>query len=265
MNTNAFLFGIVLFTIVACATPGDTSQQAQQAPASTETTREFPPTLAKAFEAHGGIDAWDQMQALEYDIVKEEGNEHQLIDLKSRKVLLTTADWTIGFNGEEVWVTPDSAALGRRNARFYHNLVFYFFALPYVAGDPGVNYEDLGPAEVRGQSLDRILLTYNAGVGDAPEDKYILYFDNQGILKLINYSVTYYDASRADRFNAIMFDDWTEVNGLLLPKTHIGYRWEGDSLGAERYVRRFDNLKISPEAPDASLFAMPEGAYISPR
>ncbi|MEM9325754.1 MAG: hypothetical protein AAGA85_08865 [Bacteroidota bacterium] len=257
----AFL-GLIILS-VACSTPQPAEQSSDNSQAAPQ-PRVYPEVLAKAFEVHGGIDNWSQMQTLAYDIVKESGNERQLIDLPNRKVHLSTDNWTVGFDGQDVWVMPDSAAVGRMNARFYHNLVFYFFALPYLAADPGVNYEDLGKATVNGTDYDRILMTFDGGVGDAPDDKYILYFDGEGVLGLINYSVTYFDTSRADQFNAIAYQDWTSFNGVLLPKTMVGYRWQGDSLGEERYTRRFDNIELSAEPTDPALFTKPDGAYVSP-
>ena len=252
---------VVLFS---CSSPSTSTPPKEASTAAESPVKALPPVLSKALEAHGGIDNWQGMQTLTYDIVKEAGNERHVIDLKTRRVHLSTEDWKLGFDGTDVWVMPDSAAFGSGNARFYHNLVFYFFALPYLAADPGVNYEDLGPATVNGNTYDRVLMTFDSGVGDAPDDKYILYFNDQGIMELINYSVTYFDKNRADRFNAIAYRDWKPVNGLLLPETMVGYRWQGDSLGEERYVRRFANISLSAQASDPTLFAKPDGAYVSP-
>lgn len=254
------ILGLLAIAMVACSSPGNEPQ----GEAPTQPKRVFTPIVTKAFDAHGGIDKWDQFQTLKFDIVRDESSEKQIVDLKSRKVRINTDRYTLGFDGQDVWVTPDSAAFGG-NARFYHNLMFYFFALPYLAADPGVNLKDLGKAEVSGKTYDKTLMTFGDDVGDSPKDQYVLYFDSEGILSLINYSVTYWDESRATQYNAIGYEDWTDVNGVLLPQTLVGYRWANDTLGDERYRRKFENFSLSTEAADAAEFAMPEGAYISPK
>ncbi len=252
-------FGLLLLILVACSAPKQEEQAAETAP-----KRTFPPTLNKGFTAHGGIDKWDSFNTLKFDVVRDGGSEKQLVDLKSRKVRITTNDYTLGFDGQDVWVTPDSASFSG-NARFYHNLLFYFFALPYLAADPGVTLTDEGKAEINGNSYDKVLMTFGDNVGDSPKDQYVLYFNDAGILKLINYSVTYFDESRATRYNAIGYEDWVDTNGVLLPQTLVGYRWDNDTLGEVRYRRKFENFELSTELADQNLFEMPEGAYISPK
>ena len=250
----------VLIAMVACASP----RQEQPTEARATPKRSFTPNLIKAFEAHGGIDHWDDFQTLTYEKVGEEENEKQIIDLRNRKVRLSTSAYTIGFDGEEVWVTPDSTSF-HRNARFYHNLYFYFFALPYLAADPGVNLTDQGQAEIEGVTYDKTLMTFGENVGDSPKDQYVLYFDETGILRLINYSATYFDESRATQYSAILYENWTDVKGMKLPQKLVWYKWKNDTLGEKRGEVEFTNLALSTEAMDESTYAKPEGAYVSPK
>lgn len=252
---------LLLLVMVACSTPKQ-EPAAEVPPVSPK--RSFTPTTTKAFAAHGGIDQWDSFRTLTYEIVGEEENEKQIIDLKNRKVRVSKSDYTIGFDGTDVWLTPDSTAFSR-NARFYHNLYFYFFALPYLAADPGVNLEDLGQVEIEGIKYDKTLMTFGENVGDSPKDQYVLYFDETGILRLINYSVTYYDESRATQYSAIKYGNWTDVNGMKLPQELVWYKWENDTLGEKRGGAEFTNLTLSTEAMDESTYAKPEGAYVSPK
>lgn len=253
-----YFIGLLTLVVVACSAP------TQEQPAVEVPTRTFPANLKKGFDAHGGIENWDAFRSLKFDVVREEGNEKQLVDLKSRKVRIETPAYTLGFDGDEVWVTPDSAAFSG-NARFYHNLLFYFFALPYLAADPGVNLSEAGKATINGITYDKVLMTFGENVGDSPKDQYVLYFDDQGIMRLINYSVTYFDENRATQYNAIGYEDWVNTNGIMLPQTLVGYVWSNDSLGDVRYRRKFENFELSKEAADQALFAMPAGAYISPK
>ena len=250
--------------IIAAATWSCSSQKSESPEQILAQEPRWPAILDEAFAAHGGIEKWQSFETLEYDVPKEDGPEHHVIDLKNRKVLISSNEFKIGYDGNEVWVTPDSAAFGG-NARFYHNLYFYFFSLPYLAADPGINYDDQGTVAVNGTEYQKVLMTFEANTGDAPEDKYVLYFNDKNILEIINYSVTYYDKSRADRFNAIRYEDWKPVNGLLLPGKLVGYVWQGDSLADKRYERTFENAVLSTQKKSAPFFSIPENAYISPK
>lgn len=250
----------VLILMVACSAP----QKDQPTETPTAPRRSFSSILTKAFEVHGGIDNWDKFRTLTFEIVGEEENEKQVIDLRNRKVNVSTSNYTIGFDGTDVWVTPDSTAFSR-NARFYHNLYFYFFALPYLAADPGVTATDQGQVEIDGVTYDKILMTFGENVGDSPKDQYVLYFDETGILRLINYSVTYYDESRATQYSAIRYENWTDVNGMKLPRELVWYKWENETLGDKRGGAKFTNITLSTEAMSESTYTKPDGAYVSPK
>lgn len=223
----------------------------------------YPKLFQDVLDAHGGIDAWNSMGALQYDMVKEEGNETQLIDLRNRKVYLHTDKWELGFDGKEVWVKPDMETFGRNSARFYHNLMFYFYAMPYVLADPGVNY-DLGEEmEIGGVKLLPISTSFDSGVGDAPEDEYILLVDPQTKrLKILLYTVTYFSKAKGKKFNALVYDDYVTVDGLLFPTVLKGYEYEDGVLGGERYTRVFENISVSQDQPKQTLFEIPAGAVI---
>ena len=223
----------------------------------------YPQLFQDVLDAHGGIDAWNGMGTLQYDMVKEEGNETQLIDLRNRKVNLHTDKWELGFDGKEVWVKPDMETFGRNSARFYHNLMFYFYAMPYVLADPGVNYEVLEEMEIGGEKLLPISTSFNSGVGDAPEDEYILLVDPETKrLEILLYTVTYFSKAKGKKYNALVYDEYTTVDGLLFPTVLKGYKYEDGVLGDERYTRNFENISVSKDQPDQSLFEMPEGAVI---
>ncbi|MDE0472373.1 MAG: hypothetical protein OXH57_10570, partial [Ekhidna sp.] len=120
--------------------------------------------LTEIFEAHGGYEQWDKMKSLFYK--KEE--ETTITHLKSRKIRLESPDQVIGFDGNNVWVIPDSVDASR--ARFYHNLFFYFYAMPFIVGDSGANYEALGERELKGKTYNQIKVGFEQVVGDASND-----------------------------------------------------------------------------------------------
>lgn len=257
----------LLLTFIACQ-PSTTESDTETTSPQEETPQpviNLPKELASALEAHGGLERWQSMKTLEFEIERADSTEHHLIDLTNRKVLLSHPNYKLGFDGQDVWVSPNKEAFGKGSARFYHNLIFYFHAIPFVLADPGINYEILPQRELDGKTYDAVKISYNDGVGDAPDDYYIAHFDTEThLMKLLLYTVTYYSGESNDKYNALVYDEWEEVNGLLMPKLMKGYKFSEDQLGDLRYERPFENIKLSTEAPDQSLFEMPETAEIDP-
>lgn len=255
-----FSLFLSLLLLTACHSPEKPAASSSPAP---QTPKELPELFTKILDAHGGLSQWEAMNTLEF--VKGEGDEaeYHTVDLKSRQSLIEQkGKFRLGSNGEKVWVTPHRDSFPGRSPRFYHNLYFYFVAIPYVLADPGVVYEDLGEQLV-GTEKYRVLKTgFQDDVGDAPDDQYWLYVDPETyVVDFITYSVTYFDASKATSYNALKYD-WSPNNGLLVPKTCTGYKWEDGALGEQRYVRDFTNVNYSKEKTDPQMFAVPEGAFV---
>ena len=113
--------------------------------------------LNDAYDAHGGLESFKGYGTLEYDLDMEiDGvvsiKDHQLFDLNSRKALITSDAYLLGFNGDEAWIKPNMEALGIP-PRFYSSTPFYFFGLPFLFADPGVNLESLGTKELNGKNM----------------------------------------------------------------------------------------------------------------
>lgn len=263
MLTNKIFFGLVFSSLflltIACNTPKSSLGNSAIKMAKAK----MPKALQQGIEAHGGLDQWHKMQTWAYTIQKNDKPERHFVDLKTRKVLLTSDDYTLGFDGKEVWITPDKAAFGKGSPRFYHNLLFYFHAFPFVMTDPGINYEVLPQKEMNGKMYDAIKISYNAGVGDAPDDYYIAHFDTETHqMYLLLYTVTYFQGKPGEKFSAIIFDDWKNVNGLLVPNSMTGYKYADGKLGDKRYNRVFNDIALSTTPADQSKFEMPVGAEI---
>ena len=230
--------------------------------------------LAETYEAHGGLETFKQYGTLEYDMkdmpFSPAGvlNDHQLIDLNSRKILITSDTYKLGFDGNEVWITPNTAALGIP-PRFYSSTPFYFFGLPFLFADPGANLESLGTKEINGKEYNVVKVSYDAGVGDTPDDDYIAYLDREtNRLKLANYIVTYPPLMQGKSIeelerHAVVYEQWQEANGLMVPKKISFYEWSDNKLGDKPLgFIRFENVSFKKETPDPAIFQMPEGAEI---
>lgn len=256
-----------LFALVAACSSNPEQEQAQTTPAETTTPqRELPEVLQQALKAHGGLPAWQQFGTMEFQMSATLGaprKEKQLIDLRTRQVRIEAATYQIGMDGQQVWVSPSKAAFGKMPARFYHNLFFYFFAIPFVLADEGAVYEDLGTRTVAGKAYRALKVSYEKGRGDASGDEYIAHFNPETHrLELLLYTVTYFEPGKKATYNALLYSDWQEVNGLLLPQKMEGRQFADDKIGALKYSAEFSNVRLDRAQPAASQFAMPQGAVI---
>ncbi len=257
-NSCIFFLLVSVLCILGCK-PNPTEQNSPD-PAP---VIDYPTAFLQGLDAHGGLDTWKKQGSLQYSFVKNNKKETQTIDLISRQCRIDYPDWNIGFDGQEVWVTPKKEAFGSGSPRFYHNLYFYFFAMPFVLADPGIQYEVLEKDSLNGQLYTPVKIQFDQGVGDAPKDEYIAYFDvNNHRLGALLYTVTYYSGRQGTRFNALIYDNWVEINGLLLPASLKGYTYENEKIGDKRYELQFENITIHPQRPDPALFMRPKGAEV---
>lgn len=247
--------------------------QACQAPVAEETAtevaithHELPEILLKTLDAHGGMEQWRTFQSLSYAVnFNDRLMDQQRVDLPSRKVLISGEDFRLGFDGTDVWY------IGRKeqdfpagSARFYHNLHFYFFAMPFVFADPGLQYQSLGKKSFRGIDYDVLQITYKNGVGDSPDDEYIIYLHPETHqMTLLLYTVTYFSKQESREYSARFYKDWQWVNGMLVPYICEKYQWQGDSLGELQYTNSYTDVLLDALPVDQSMFLAPAEASIS--
>jgi len=223
------------------------------------TPRVFPSDIASVFKAHGGVDHWNAMGNLQYTLEKENGNETQTVNLHSRKTLIKTDNYKLGFDGEKVWLEQDSTYFAPQRARFYHNLYFYFYAMPFVLGDEGITYTAVDPLEFDGKSYPGTKISFGADIGDAPDDNYILYRDPEtNEMAWLAYTVTYGGRGKSENYSYIKYDQWQDVNGLKLPKALQWYTVEEGKPVAQRNEQLFIDIAVSRGTPNDGLFAKPE-------
>lgn len=229
-----------------------------------ETAQAYPDYFQEVLQAHGGLEQWQKMGTLQYRLLKEDDPETHIIDLKSRKDLVKASNYLLGYDGEQVWVSPNKAAFPGKSATFYHNLYFYFLSIPFVLADPGVAYQQLENMELGGQQYRVIEVSFGEGVGDSPEDKYRLLINPETKrLEWLLYTSTFFGRQPSNKFNAQKYEDYQEHRGLLFPHTLTGYAYEGGQIGDVRYVNHFDQIQLKEEQPDQQQFAMPEQAEVA--
>lgn len=220
----------------------------------------YPEAMQKVFEAHGGLKKWKEQRSLLFDIPKETGTESHRINLYSRKDIVETKAYKMGFDGRDVWLLdPDDRYKG--DAVFYHNLMFYFYAMPFVLADDGIRYFETEPLVFEGKEYPGIGIGYNTGVGASPEDEYFIHYDpSNHQMAWLGYTVTYRTGEKSEDVHWIRYDNWTNIEGVVLPKSISWYTVEEGKVGQFRNTVMFENIQLGKEAFKEAIFAKPAGA-----
>ncbi|WP_034258775.1 DUF6503 family protein [Aequorivita capsosiphonis] len=226
-------------------------------------TKVFPAELQAVFTAHGGLSHWKQMNNLCFEMKGKNGVEIHTVSLLDRKSKIESKDWSIGYDGKKVWLLRHDVGY-KGDPVFYHNLMFYFYAMPFVIADPGTNYTALKPTELDGKMYDAYKISYNDGVGDSSKDEYKLYFDPEtNKMAWLAYTVTFKDQKKSTDWHFIKYDKWQDVNGLLLPEKLSWYTVENDKPKKKEMDIKFDNIAATETLLDPSVFVKPaEGRYV---
>ncbi len=247
-----FSFSILLF---AC------NEQPQTSSPSIDKNK-YPEILQKIFSKHGGIKAWQKMKSLSYEIVKEEGNEKQFIHLQDRRERIEASNFTTGFDGKDIWIEADTSYKG--NAVFHHNLMFYFYAMPFVLADDGIIYSVATPLEFEGKTYPGLKIAYDTGIGISPEDEYFIHYDPSTFkMAWLGYTVTYFSKEKSKETHWIRYNDWKKINGLLLSNSLTWYDQEEGKLTEAKSTRLFDKVSISETAFEDAVFERTEAAIVA--
>ena len=252
-------YTILLAIIVIISSCQNSTQETKSATPAVKI--KYPAQLAKVFDNHGGLDKWKSMKVLSYEIEKEEGNEKQTIDLHNRREKIEASDFTSGFTGKEYWVEADTSYKG--NAKFYTNLMFYFYAMPFVLADEGINYTKTTPISYEGKSYPGIGMSYSDGIGIAPKDEYFLHYDpDTNEMAWLGYTVTFFSGEKGKKKSYIRYNDWKKFNGVKLPNSLTWFKVEDGQLIEPNNTRNFVNVVVFEKGFDDDMFAKPAGAKV---
>lgn len=266
MKHLLYILGIALF-FISCK--NETKKTEDKPKMETEAISElaktnYPEALSKVFEAHGGIDNWNRMEALEFALTKPTGKEVTKVNLKSRESLITMQNHTIGFDGSNVWLDSKAEEEYKGNPNFYYNLMFYFHTMPFVLADNGINYETAKPLIFDGIEYPGIKISYNDGVGSSSKDEYILYYNAETFkMEWLAYTVTYKTQAKSEKWSFIKYGNWHTIEGILLPETLTWYIVEDNVPVKKRNDLQFTDVKLSSKAFSAETFKKPESATVA--
>ncbi|WP_430905473.1 DUF6503 family protein [Maribacter sp. 2-571] len=222
----------------------------------------FPEALVNVLNGHGGLEAWNKKRTLQFELPNDKGGEVHTIDLRTRKDKVTMRDVSMGFDGTDVWVLDEKNNF-KGDAVFYHNLMFYFYAMPFVLADEGIQYDSAKPIIFEDYTYPGIRIAYNNGVGTSPKDEYFLHYDPKTFqMEWLGYTVTYGTGEKSDTVKWIRYEDWMEVSGLRLPKKLTWYSNTGQTMETAKSSRIFENVRLdTTEKPD-TFYALPKGGTV---
>jgi len=226
-----------------------------------------------SIEAHGGLEDWFSKGPISFhfDYKPLDGgtrrNSYQIVDQWSVRAVHEVADnrdIKYGWDGEQAWSYPDTAQVSV-NPRFWSTTPYYFIGLPFVLADEGVILEDMGLREFKGNTYELVKATYKDGVGDASDDFYIIYIDQDtklmGALRyIVSYPGFFPDGGHApEKFMEILA--MQSVDGIKLPTGYHTFWFKNDQPA--EHITEIDVTEISfePETPN-SYFDAPKGAKI---
>jgi hypothetical protein len=219
-----------------------------------------PEAFKNLLDAHGDWNQWIDAKSFSFNMVHETNLswENHYVDLVGRRVRIDGDTWQIGNDGEKVWISPNRQAFQGQSVRFYHNLYFYFYSIPYIFTDPGVNVKITEPKTLNGISYEAFEVTFDEGKGDSSGDQYFILIDPEtDRLAWLLYKVTFFDKNN-QRFNALKYEDYRDAGGLVFPRILTGYTMENDSTKDIRYQVSFTGPLLVNEPMDEKLFKMPE-------
>ncbi|WP_438977230.1 DUF6503 family protein [Polaribacter sp.] len=244
------LFLLVLVVLASC-------KKEEKKQVKKEVTKElkkenFPEELGRVFNSHGGLKTWRKAKILSFN----KGEEAHTVDLHTRKTVINSPNYSLGFDGNEVWLDEEKNGDYKGNPEFYYNLYFYFYAMPFVLADDGIIYEKSNLITFKGVEYPGIKISYKSNIGASPDDNYIVYFNPKTYqMEWLAYTVTFTSKNPNDRYNIIRYNSWENVNGLILPKEITWYKKDdnGNPTETARAPTKF-TLPLVSEAKLADSF-----------
>lgn len=224
--------------------------------------------VGRMVDAHGGMAPFDAAPSVTFSDEwnrpgSDEGRRSVVqVEQGTRRAILEfpAMNATIAWNGKEAWSVNWSGA----PPRFLALLDYYFVCLPWMAQDPGVVLHEPGGAKLWDDPVEYVTvrMTFGQGVGDTPDDYYVLYIDPQSHrLHACEYVVTYPglvpEGMEHTPAHILVYDTYETVDHLVVP-THFTIYGKDHSVYAACTVSDWSFKKPF----DASRLEMPVGAVV---
>lgn len=237
-----------------------------------EELSEFHQHFADTIGTAHGIKAYREHAAVKADAVITFGGQVLLdgtitFDTPVGRSRIETKDGTVMvLDGRDAWVSPADAPTPPTEARFALLTWPYFIAAPFKLADPGATIDDAGkkPLEAH-RILPTGKLTFGSGVGDSPDDWYLVYLDPdsqrlEALAYIVTYGNTRHDAEKQP--HVAIYEAYKNVAGVMLPTRISFWNWETSlgKVGEQIGSAEFANYRFVE--PDKDTFTKPPGARV---
>ncbi len=166
------------------------------------------------------------------------------------------------YTGEKVFLCPEEA--NDKGARFDMFTWTYFFALPYKLDDPGTKWQLQNSRPLNGTPHQTAKLTFDKGIGDAPDDWYVVYSNDNNVLQAAAYIVTFGsagDTSKAEADpHAIQYKDFKVIDGIPFATKWEFFGWTEEKGMGDQLIGEATITDITFLDDEASLFETPENS-----
>ena len=247
---------LLLIIVLAVSCKNDSKQNVKKEVIIDVKKENFPIEFGKVFEKHGGIAAWRKANIVSFN----KGEEIHTVALKSRKTVINTPKYSLGFDGKDVWLDETEKGAFKGNPNFYYNLYFYFYAMPFVLADEGITYEKVDNLIFEGTKYPGYKIYYNANIGASPDDNYVVYYNPENYqMEWLAYTVTFGAKESNSDYHLIKYNTWENVNGLVLPKEITWYKMgeKGIPIAPQGLATAFTLPLISEAQLADSFFEKP--------
>jgi hypothetical protein len=241
-----------LALLAACGSPGSQSHASAsdaQQQAATSSQREVP-TFAQPIEAAHGAETFRRKDGLRFEFALRFGESTELLvevvmKTDMSRIRMQQADGSkLIWDGKDAYAAPADADWAR--PRFTVLTWPYFLCAPFKLSDPNTHLEPKGRATLRDTTYSTAKLTFDDGVGDSPDDWYLLYRDDaSGLLRAMAYIVTYHQSVEEAEPHAISYHHFTEVDGVQFPTEFRFWSWsEAEGLGKRLGTARLGGFRF---------------------
>lgn len=225
--------------------------------------------FAQGIESAHNKEDWSANKAVSFDISLNFGGQERLRGkvttlTNSAMVRIDKNDNTqLIYDGKQVYLCPATA--DAKGARFDMFTWQYFFSLPFKLTDPGTRWEQMESMKMDNNTYDLGKLSFEANVGDAPDDWYVLYQEREtGLLHAAGYIVTFGSGDQekaAQDPHAIVYSNYKVVDGVPIATKWTFHKWSlKDGFGEKLGEATLSNI-VFFNAED-KLFEKPENSKI---
>ena len=237
--------------------------------ATAKSDKEALKVVEAMIEAHGGMDKWKSARTVYFEDEMIPGDapvglvSQVTVEQGRRRIYVDYPDINarVVWDGEKAWSINWGLPMPPRLLTSFN---YYFLNLPWLVMDPGVNLAMEGTATLWEDPTEYITvrMTFDAGVGDTPDDYYVLYIHPETTeLRATVYVVTYKEllSEGVDKTpeHVLVYDSYTTVDGLKVATHYTIYQWDHSvyatcKIGGWSFQKAFKTTRMT----------MPEGAVI---